>query len=351
MQYRNVFLEAVAYSLPDEVVTTAELESRLSPLYRRLKLPEGRLELMTGIQERRFFPQGTRPSEVSAITGQKAIDAAGVSASQIGALVHGSVCRDVLEPATACMVHGRLGLPEDCLVFDVSNACLGLLTGAIQLANMIELGQIECGLVVGTEDGRTLVENTVRYLNETTSLTRNDIKPAIASLTIGSGSAAILLANERLSRGRHRLVGGVVHANTRQCDLCQGGHEQATGSAGNLLMETDSEALLREGVATAKAAWPKFLEAVGWKSTDLDRIFCHQVGKAHRKLLLDELCLSPEIDFGTFEFLGNTGSAALPITAAMGIERGLVKPGDCVAWLGIGSGINVVMLGVEWGRE
>jgi 3-oxoacyl-[acyl-carrier-protein] synthase-3 len=90
------------------------------------------------------------------------------------------------------------------------------------------------------------------------------------------------------------------------------------------------------------------LTATGWRSDEIDRTFCHQVGKAHRKLLLDELQLRPESDFGTFEFLGNTGSAALPITAAMGIEQGLTKPGDRIGLLGIGSGINVVMLGVEW---
>ncbi len=52
------------------------------------------------------------------------------------------------------------------MVYDVSNACLGILTGLVQVANMIELGQIRAGLVVGTECGRQLVENTVRRLNE-----------------------------------------------------------------------------------------------------------------------------------------------------------------------------------------
>ena len=58
--------------------------------------------------------------------------------------------------------------------------------------------------------------------------------------------------------------------------------------------------------------------------------------------------LDPAIDYTTLEVLGNTGSVALPITTALGIERGHVQPGDHVALLGIGSGINVVMLGVDW---
>ena len=60
MRYQNVCIETFAHTLPDEVVTSAQIESRLEPLYTRLRLPEGRLELMTGIAERRFWPPGKR---------------------------------------------------------------------------------------------------------------------------------------------------------------------------------------------------------------------------------------------------------------------------------------------------
>jgi len=74
MHFRRVCLESFGYTLPDEVVTTAEIECRLAPLYERLRLPEGRLELMTGIRERRFFPPGTLPSEVSIESARRAIE-------------------------------------------------------------------------------------------------------------------------------------------------------------------------------------------------------------------------------------------------------------------------------------
>ena len=127
LRYENVCLEALAYDLPEEIVTTDDLETRLRPLYERLRLPAGRLELMTGIRERRFFPADMPPSAASIRSGRKAIEAAGLDRRRIGALIHGSVCRDFLEPATACGVHRGLQLPHDCAVYDVSNACLGLL--------------------------------------------------------------------------------------------------------------------------------------------------------------------------------------------------------------------------------
>ena len=341
MQFRRVCLESFGYTLPDEIVTTAELEQRLSPLYERLRLPEGRLELMTGIRERRFFPPGARPSDISIESARRAIEASGIDRRMFGALIHGSVCRDFLEPATACRVHHGIDLPAECMIYDVSNACLGLLNGMIQIAGMIELGQIRAGIVVGTECGRELVENTIALLNNDHSATRDSIKHSIASLTIGSASVAIVLCDEELSRTGNRLTSAMVHCHTSQHDLCQSRGMET-------VMQTDSEELMRQGVAVGAETFSRFLAVAGWEASEIGRTFCHQVGVAHRKLLFESLGLDPTIDFATLETLGNTGSAALPITMALGIESGRLRRGDRVAMLGIGSGINCLMLGAEW---
>ena len=110
MIHRGVFIESTGYELPPEVLTSAQLETMLAPVYQRLHLPEGRLELMTGIRERRFFPRGTRPGTISGRTVRKALEQAGVRPEEVGCLIHGSVCRDQLEPATASAVHAAAGL-------------------------------------------------------------------------------------------------------------------------------------------------------------------------------------------------------------------------------------------------
>jgi len=346
MRYERVCLESIGYTLPSEVVTTDELEARLAPVYERLRLPEGRLELMTGIRERRFYRPGTTPGSVSIHSAERAIAASNLESSSIdraaiGALVHGSVCRDHLEPATACKVHHALRLPSDCLIYDVSNACLGVLTGLIQIANMIELGQIRAGIVVGTECGRELVDNTVRRLNEDTRLTRRDIKSLVASLTIGSGSVALLLCDTELSRTQNRVTAARALARTEHHELCQS-HGLAT------FMETDSEELMKQGVATGAENFERFLATAEWQRTDIDKTVCHQVGVAHRKLLFEKLGLETRLDFSTFETLGNTGAVALPLTLALAVEAGHIGANERVAMLGIGSGINCQMIGVHW---
>jgi 3-oxoacyl-[acyl-carrier-protein] synthase-3 len=64
--------------------------------------------------------------------------------------------------------------------------------------------------------------------------------------------------------------------------------------------------------------------------------------------MFESLGLDPAIDFATVETLGNTGAVALPVTMAIGVEQGRLRPLDHVAMLGIGSGINCLMLAVEW---
>jgi 3-oxoacyl-[acyl-carrier-protein] synthase-3 len=346
MLYKNVCLEAYGYELPDTVVSSEDIEKRLSSVYERLKLPNGRLELISGIKERRFWTNGMRPSQVSTMAAQKAIQDSGISKKDIGCLIHSSVCRDFLEPATASVVHHALELPSDSTVFDVTNACLGFANSMVILANMIELDQIKAGLVVAGENGKQLVESTISELQTNTDLTRKQFKPYFASLTIGAGAVAVILTHSSISKTGHRLLGGQVQASTEHNDLCTGGGKVAHD--GHVIMQTDSEAVLNHGIELAQKTWGDFKNELRWENKSPDRIFCHQVGSAHRRMLYDALELDLAKDFPTLEYLGNVGSASLPITMAIGIEKGLVKKNDKVAMLGIGSGLNCVMLGVEW---
>ncbi|KAA5547095.1 3-oxoacyl-ACP synthase III [Roseiconus nitratireducens] len=349
MKFENVHLASIGALLPEEVWSSDDLEQRLQPLYQRLKLPEGRLELMSGIAQRRVWPVGTVPSGPSIQAGKLAVEAAGIDPAQIGCLIHASVCRDFLEPATASRVHHGIGLSSDCWVYDVSNACLGLINGAVQIAMMIESGAIEAGIVVGTENSRMLLESTIAALNADTSLARKDIKGAFASLTIGSGSCAWLLAHRRHAPAASVIETGIAEARTRYHDLCVSDSDSA-GAAMQPLMETDSETLMAEGIATGVAAFEKLLRESGWRRESIDRSVCHQVGSRHRSAMLSAMQLPPESDSVSFPRLGNTGSVALPLTVASAAQSGVLQPGHQVAMLGIGSGINSVMLATRWGE-
>lgn len=346
--YKHVRLESMGYALPENVVTSADIERELAPVYDRFGLHSGRLEMMTGIRERRVWDDQALPSDGSTRAGRKAMKSASVTPEQIECLIHTSVSRDCLEPATASVVHHNLSLCPKALLYDISNACLGFLNGMISLANMIELGQVKRGLIVAGESSRNLLRTTIRQLLGAKNLTRQEFKAAFASLTIGSGAVAMVLTHESVAKTDCRLVGGVVRSATQHNELCRGSADTGFNPDAPMSMQTQAETLLVNGCELAAETWREFRAALGWTNGDVQRTYCHQVGSAHQDKLYESLGLVQNGDLSTFEFLGNVGSVSLPITLAMGVERNPPSRGEKIALLGIGSGLNSVMLGVEW---
>jgi 3-oxoacyl-[acyl-carrier-protein] synthase-3 len=106
--------------------------------------------------------------------------------------------------------------------------------------------------------------------------------------------------------------------------------------------------MLEAGVALAKETWEEFTTATGWTQETLDNAICHQVGSAHRRRLFETLGLDIAKDHSTFETLGNMGSVSLPATLSAAVGAGKIREGSRVALMGIGSGLNCLMLALEW---
>lgn len=343
MKYTNVVIRESAYYLSDTIVSSEAIESRLNEVYTRLKLPHGRLELMTGIKERRMWPPKTMPSDLSTKAALNLFEKSNVKKEEIDLLIHASVCRDFLEPSTASIVHGNLGLSEDCMIYDLSNACLGVISAWAMAANMIELGQIKNALIVSGENGGPLLEETIKFLNTNPNINRKNIKKYIANLTIGSAAVAFVLSARKEAPDAPLLIGGAVCTDSSANKLCQG-----DGDPGSLMMETDSEELLAHGIKLATKTWNKTKDILKWHSEEVDWVIGHQVGVAHEKLVLEALDLHKRPTHITYDKLGNTGSAALPITLIKLSETNKINKGDKLALVGIGSGLTSIMFGVQW---
>jgi len=343
MKFNNVVLESFAYDISSESITSIQIEEKLAPLYQKLKLPEGRLELMTGIISRRQWPPGTKPSDLSTTAAKKLFLMSKIKKEEVDLLIHASVCRDFLEPATASVVHANLGLSAHAMIFDLSNACLGVINAIVVAANMIENGQIKSALIVSGENGGPLIEGTIEKLLNDPYIDRKNIKKYIANLTIGSAATAILLTHKSLGPDSPQILGGAIQTDSSANHLCRG-----DGNTHSLVMETDSEELLKHGIVLAQSTWQKLKTELAWNNDTPQLVLTHQVGTAHEKLSLESLELTHKKTFRTYPTLGNTGSSALPITLMMATEEGSLVKGDKVALLGIGSGLSSIMLGVQW---
>jgi len=339
VRFTNVAVEALGYELAPHKISSNWLEDQLSDTMQRLGFPKGRLEQLSGIRERRFWDQGTRPSEVATLAARKALAAAEVDPSAIGVVINTSVCQDFLEPSTACFVHRNLGLSPRAINYDVRNACLGFLNGMAIAAMMIEAGETQYALIVDGEGAQDAVMSTIERLQRPET-TMQDFRNNFATLTLGSGGAAMLLAHTSVAKRGHRLNGVVSLAATEHNELCLGMPNY---------MKTDAGALLVAGVQLAAETWSLAQESLAnWSDDQIALYAPHQVGARHMAATAEALGITPSKLYLNFPVLGNIGPAALPISLAQAAETGRLNPGDHVGLLGIGSGLNCSMLSLTW---
>ena len=354
-KYKRVYLSALDYELGPQIVTTAELEARLAPTYAQLNLQPGQLEAWTGIVERRWWERDARLSAGAAAAARKAMAKTSVRSDDLGALIYAGVCRENFEPATACAVADAIGVRGGVSVYDLSNACLGVLNGMLEIANRIELGQIRAGLVVSCESAREINEIALARLTDEArgGLGMDMFAETLATFTGGSGAVAVLLTDGSFAGEQgHRLRGAVSVVAPEHHRLCRWGLEPLDAAAGGQgyaqYMATDSVAVLKHGVNLGQQTWQLFLREMGWTPELVDRVICHQVGSGHQDAILKSLNVPRDKDYTTYRFLGNMGTAALPVTAAIAAERGVLSAGQNVGFLGIGSGLTCLMMGLEW---
>ncbi len=349
MKYSNVYINSLAYEQAPIVVTSEELEERIAPVYKKFHIPVGQLRTLTGIEERRWWPEGYKVSQGAAAAAKKTLDETGINIKDIGAIIYTGVCREQHEPATACAVANELGANRDTVIYDISSACLGVMTGMVDVANRIELGQIKAGLVVSCETARDIVNTTIQNMLDDPSM--HNFSYSLATLTGGSGAVAVLLTDGSLdlkTDRSHQLMGAASKAAPEFNDLCAWGHKEVGENLKREYMRTDAVSLLKHGVNLAKETWDHFLNELELKPEQVNKVVCHQVGEANRQKVLGALGIPEFKEYPSFKLLGNMGSVALPTSAALAHDNGFLKPRDNVAFLGIGSGLTCMMLGIKW---
>lgn len=319
-----------------EVITSDWIDQQLTPTYERWGLRPGLLAELAGIKERRWWPEGVTFDQAAAMAGRKAIDASGIDPAEIGMMISTSVCKHHLEPSVACAVHHQLGLPTGCINFDLSNACLGFMNAIHLAATAIDSGMIRYALIVDGEGSRQTQLATIARLQGPNALV-TDVYDEFASLTLGSGAAAMLLGNLDDHPDAHRVVGGGARAATEHHTLCVGDLEKMT---------TDTKRLLDAGLDLAEAAWRDAAAAdVDWVS-GVDHYIVHQVSSVHTRLICERLGIDPAKVPLTYPTYGNVGPAAIPITLAA--HQHTIASGDRVLCLGIGSGLNTSVTEIIW---
>ena len=314
-------------------MTSAWIDEQLAETYERCGVRPGLLESVAGIVERRWWHEGTTFDQAAAIAGRNALEQADVAPGEVDLLISTAVCKHHLEPSVACAVHAELGLGPTAVNYDLGNACLGFVNAMNVAAMAIETGQARTALIVDGEGSRQTQLATIDRLKSATT-TVTDVFDQFASLTLGSGAAAMVMGTPRA--GSHRFLGGTTRAATQHHQLCVGDLDT---------MRTDTAGLLEGGLELAREAFDAALVA-GWEWKDLDRYVMHQVSAVHTTKLCELLGVDMAKVPLTYPHFGNMGPAAVPYTLSTIAED--ISPGERLLLMGIGSGLNCAAVELVW---
>ena len=197
----------------------------------------------------------------------------------------------------------------------------------------IETGNARNVLIVDGEGSRQPQQHTLARLASPEATTA-DVFANFATLTLGSGAAAMVMGSPRTDG--HTFVGSVSRAATQHNDLCVGDLES---------MRTDTAALLAAGLELASETVAA-AEAEGWQWRGCDTYVMHQVSAVHTAKMCELMDIDPALVPLTYPTLGNMGPAALPYTLSM--VSGDLQSGDRILLCGIGSGLNCSIAELVW---
>lgn len=259
----KVKLESLGVYLPEKSVTTEEV---LAACRSRPRLD---LERITGIHERRVAV-GEYAGELAIKAARRALAMSRWKPEDLDVIVCTSISKHnapdlfSFEPATAVLVRRAVGARR-ALVFDVVNACAGMLNGIYVVQGLIRAGMAKCGLVVSGEQNFPLAETAQREV-------RHSLDGQLAAMTLGDcGAAVIVDASTEERHGFHvlDLVTGARHDH-----YCWS--RPSKRGRGGVLM-TKARGLQLKGNEHFPAYLKQALDATGWSVEDLHHVIPHQV--------------------------------------------------------------------------
>ncbi len=318
---------------PTRIVSNRELETRLNA--RGKLLPEGSLERLFGLRERRFAAAAEQVSDLATQAAQPIVARTG--AAQIGFLIFAAACSDLIEPATANIVQHKLGLR--CPVMDVKNACNSFTSGLMTASSLIAAGICDSVLVVNGEK----LSDAIRFdLEGKAQLCRH-----LAAYSLGDAGAAALVSASDDSSGFH-FQRFLTRGEHWQLCTIPGGGSMFPHDADKNYFEGQTDALKEVLAPAAAQFFHSCLHEAGWQPGEIQHFFTHQVSAGTFQLIARLTQVDPSCCEQVFTHFGNTAAASIPLAMHQRYARGEIKKGDKVALLGLAAGVSVSVQLLVW---
>lgn len=311
--------------LPARVVTNADLAKTMDT-------SDEWIQQRTGIRQRHIAAEGEMTSHLALKASERALEHAGLKASDLDLVVLATATPDETFPATATRVQAALGMTKGA-AFDVQAVCAGFVYGLSVADSLIKNGLASTALVIGAETFSRILDWDDRG----------------TCVLFGDGAGAVVLKAEQgagttADRG---VLANALHSDGRQHDILYvDGGPSSTRTTGFLRME--GKEVFKHAVVNMAAVVGEVLAKAGLETKDIDWLVPHQANKRIIDGTGRKLGLPPERVVVTVDRHANTSAASIPLALDAAVKDGRIKKGDLLLLEGIGGGLAWGASLVRW---
>ncbi|HEY1124034.1 MAG TPA: beta-ketoacyl-ACP synthase III [Sphingobium sp.] len=315
MTLRSVIL-GTGSALPRRRMTNAELATMVDT-------SDEWIVARTGIRERYIAGEGETTSTLATDAARRAIEMAGITATDIDLIILATATPDQTFPASATTVQAALGI-NDCIAFDVAAVCSGFLYGVTVADNMLRGGAAKTALVIGAETFSRIL----------------DWEDRGTCVLFGDGAGAVVMqiqeSDEKTGRG---ILANRLHADGRYNELLNvDGGPSTTGTVGKVRMK--GQDVFRHAVVNLASVMGEVLEASGIAADAVDWVVPHQANARILDATARKLGLAPERIVVTVDRHANTSAASVPLALDTAVRDGRIQPGHIVILEAMGGGFT-----------
>ncbi len=298
--------------LPEKLVTNDDLA-------KVVETSDEWIQTRTGIRERHIAAEGETTSDLGYHAAVRALEAAGIEASQLDMIIVGTTTPDLIFPSTACLIQARLGASGSA-AFDVNAACSGFLFALSVADKFIRSGDARHILVIGAETLSRIVDWTDR----TTCVLFGD----------GAG-AAVLKADDEIG-----ILSTHLHADGSKKELLWNPTGVSVGLDKPGKIEMKGNDVFKHAVKALDSVVDEALQANGLDKNDLDWLIPHQANLRIIEATAKRLDMSMDQVVVTVDKHGNTSAGSVPLALDAAVRSGRVQRGQLLLLEAFGGGFT-----------
>lgn len=306
--------------LPEHVMTNFDLEKMVDT-------SDEWIFTRTGIRERRIARADETASSMGAEAARRALDAAGVTPTDVDLIILATITPDMVFPNSACLVQERIGA-RNAFCYDIEAACSGFVYAMDIARQYLATGAIRTALVIGAE--------------KLSSVT--DWQDRSTCVLFGDGAGAAVLQSRDTGRG---IIGTVMKSDGGLADLLcipGGGSRQPTTpetiQARLHYMKMNGNQVFKHAVRCMSEAAVDVLKKCNLSMKDVKWVIPHQANMRIIQAIADRLECPPDRLCLNLEKVGNISGASVPVALDEGIRSGKIRKGDVLLFVVFGGGFT-----------